>query len=208
MRNSPTPAAPRSRQAATSPPNSILPQSSIAAAVEGLGGQVGLAGQDLEPGRPLGGEPADSAPGSAASGSRMTRPSSPSMMADPAMPGAVEEPAQPDHRRDLQRGGDDRRVAGAAAGLGGEARDAPRVEPGGLARASGRAPARSSAPPARRWNGSGRSPIKWPRIRASMSRTSAARAARCEPASRSSRDGVALEHLEHGVLGRDPLAAR
>ena len=38
------------------------------------------------------------------------------------------------------------------------------------------------------WNDSGRSPIKWLRIRASMSRTSAARAARCEPESRSSRE--------------------
>ena len=39
-----------------------------------------------------------------------------------------------------------------------------------------------------------------------MSRTSAARAARCESVSRASRGGVPLEDLEHGVLGGDPVA--
>ena len=50
------------------------------------------------------------------------------------MSGAVEEPADADHGGNLQRLGDDRRVAGAAAGLGREAEDQARVEAGGLAR--------------------------------------------------------------------------
>ena len=52
----------------------------------------------------------------------------------PRLPCPVEEPAQADHRRDLQRLGDDRRMAGPAPHLGGEAQDPLRVEPRRLAR--------------------------------------------------------------------------
>ena len=158
-----------------------------AAAVLGLGGQVGLAGQDLKPGRSLGGDLVISL-----LGFRVGVEDDQALVAiddgHPAMPGAVQELAQADHGRDLQRGRDDRGMAGAAAGLGGEARDEAGVEPGGLA---GRQVVRQHdrrrrqvvlerLGPARRSTGS--------RIRASMSRTSAARAARCEPESRSSRE--------------------
>ena len=173
-------------------------------AVQRLGGQAGFAGEDLKPGRSLRGDLAVSL-----LGFRVGVEDDEALVAvddgHPAMLGAVQELAQPDHGRDLQGGRDDRGVAGAAAGLGGEARDEPGVDPGRLARASGRAPARSPARPASSWNDSGRSPIKWLKIRASMSRTSAARADRCEPVSRSSRDDKLLEHVENGVLGRGVL---
>ena len=89
-------------------------------------------------------------------------------------------PGSPAPRRRSRCGWRGRRPRWRSPGRGGGRAPRPRW-------ATGRGPARSSAPPGRPGTGSGRAPISWPRIRPSMSRTSAARAARWEPASRSSR---------------------
>ena len=145
--------------------------------VERLGGQVGQAGQPLEPRGPLGGRLAV-----ARQGRRVgVEHDQPLVAVDdhrPGVPGEVEEPADADHRGDLQRLGDDRRVAGPAAGLGGEAEDELGVEPGGLAGREVVRQQHARLREAARTTGVRRWPIRWPRIRCWMSRTSAARAAR------------------------------
>ena len=111
----------------------MLPQRPTGVAVERLGRQVGQPGQPLEPGGPLGGGLAV-----AVQGRRVgVEDDQPLVAVDdhrPGVPGQVEERADADHGGDLQRLGDDRRVAGPAAGLGGEPQHQRRVEPGGLAR--------------------------------------------------------------------------
>ena len=65
------------------------------------------------------------------------------------------------------------------------------IEPRGLARRQVVRQDQMAGAGSSSWNDLGSSPINWPRIRASMSRTSAARAARWEPVSRSSRAACA-----------------
>ena len=186
MRNRPTPAAPRSRQPATSPPNSMLPQSST-----------------RQPSRVSSGRSA----WRASTWNRADRSAASAAIALLRLVVGVEDRPGPGRRRRWPSG----------SGGRGPARCPGRRRPGSPARprrsrcgwpgrrprwrsrgrGAGSSPAASlgvrscastivgAARPS--WNGSGRPPISWPRIRPSMSRTSAARAARWEPASRSSR---------------------
>ena len=73
-----------------------------------------------------------------ASGLTITTPRVPSMMTVSPPLTSAGDVAQPDDGGDAHRAGDDRRVAGAAADVGGEAVDVLAVERGGLARAAGR----------------------------------------------------------------------
>ena len=144
--------------------------------IERFGRKIGLLREDLEACGPLGGRRAIPRLG----GQIRVEDDQTLVAVDdrhPALPGDVQELAQADHGRDFERGGDDGRVAGTSSRLGGEAEHAIGIEPRRLAR---RQVLRQDQGGSRQLilERLGRCPINWPRIRASMSRTSAARAAR------------------------------
>ena len=186
----------------------MLPQSSTRHPSRVSAGRSARPARTSEPGATLGGRLAVARPGSAWSGSRMTSPSSPSMMAIRQCRARSRNAAEPDDGGDLQRAGDDRRMAGAAAGLGGEAQDALRVEARRLARGQVVRQHDASAPPGRPGTTAGGSPIRWPRIRGLDVADVGGAGGQVRVGEPLEPGGVAVEHLADGVLGARSGRAR
>ena len=178
------------------------PRARSAATVECLGRQVGLAGQDLEPRRSLGGRRAITS-----LGWRIGVEDDQTLVAvDDRHPAVVR--AMSGNWPRPTTAGISSAAATMAVWLAGRRTSVAKpstvgIEARGLARATGRAPGPVAGRELILERVRCAAPIRWPRIRASMSRTSAARAARCESAQPLQPGGVPFEHLADGVLGRD-----